>query len=73
MVEVEQCLQMVDLKARVEKKTKFVQYFPDMVKEVEAIMRGPENVSHTNQYLDNSVTFIDVPEFNYEILGPDEI
>jgi hypothetical protein len=33
---------MVDLKMRAEKKTKFVQYFVDMVKEVDNLINGKD-------------------------------
>lgn len=36
--DIEQMLQMVDLKMKAEKKTKFVQFYPDMVKQVESVI-----------------------------------
>ncbi len=38
MSAIEEVSQMIELKMRAEKKTKFVQYYPDMVKQAEKVL-----------------------------------
>ena len=67
--EVEAAIRMVDLKMRAEKKTKFVQYFADMTKQVDAIISKNNN----ELIIENSITQVEVPDFNYTILSKSEI
>lgn len=64
MQDVQAVLSMLELKMRAEKKTKFVQHYPDLKKEIEKCIdegRGIQDIN--NEY--GHLTKLDIPEFNY--------
>lgn len=59
----------MDLKIRAEKKTKFVQYFPDMMKQVENTIKNKLKP----QILPNEITQLELPDFDYEIVNKQDL
>lgn len=56
---------MIGLKVKAEKKTKFVQFFPDMVKQIDEVLRSKG--SNINFEKANNMQ-LSMPEFNYSVI-----
>ena len=61
---------MVQLKMRAEKKTKFVQYFPDMRKQVDKVIHC---IQREEFNIKPESTNLEVPDFNFQVLSNADI
>ena len=69
--DIDSAIQMIDLKMRAEKKTKFVQYYPDMVKQAEKVFNHVSARDVIGDVDSNSVN-IETPPFEYHVISQQE-
>lgn len=56
---------------KAEKKTKFVQFYPDMVKQCERIIELSNDMSAIE--VDSDIVRVEIPTFSYEIIETAEL
>ncbi|CDW87271.1 UNKNOWN [Stylonychia lemnae] len=66
--ELEALCQIIELKIQKEKKTKFVQYYPDMIKEFDKIMDKFQNQENQRE-VDQSLQNLEMPHYDYMIVS----
>ncbi len=62
---------MIDLKMRAEKKTKFVQYYPDMVKQADKVFNYVSAKDIIGE-VDSTSVNIETPPFEYQVISQKE-
>lgn len=71
MAEIEEAAQMIELKMRAEKKTKFVQYYPDMVKQTDRVLNFVNQRDIIGD-VDSTSANIEQPVFDYRVVTLEE-
>eukprot|EP00347_Sterkiella_histriomuscorum_P014031 403362423 len=71
-IELECLQQMVELKMKMEKKTKFVQFYPDMMKQCDQVLQQIHQ-NDLNKEIDPLLSKLEAPQFDYQILSKQEV